>query len=74
MLSNFSPSVCPGEVTVTKTLKYLNQNNPLDKYTAYARTNNVRKEFTILDKEVFVSGVVNDMGNLLICVDENVGK
>ena len=67
----------------TKTLKYLNQNNPLDKCTAYARTNNVRiyskrtshaEVFTILDKEVFVSGVVNDMGNLLICVEVNAGK
>ena len=64
-------------------MKYLNQNNPLDECTAYARTNNVRiyskrtshaEVFTILDKEVFVSGVVNDMGNLLICVEVNAGK
>ena len=28
---------------------------------------------TILDKEVFVSGIVNGMGNLVICVEENAG-
>lgn len=67
----------------TKTLKYLNQNNPLYKYTAYARTNNVRiyskrtshaEVLTILEKEIFVSGIVDDMENLLICVEVNAGK
>ena len=29
---------------------------------------------TILEKEIFVSGIVDDMENLLICVEVNAGK
>lgn len=66
----------------TKTLNYLNQNNPLVICKAYSRTNNVRifskkmshvESLTILDQEVFVWGIVNDMGNLVIYVKENAG-
>ena len=67
----------------TKASNYLNQKSPLDKCKAYLRTNNVRvyskrtsctKSTMILEQEVFVSGLVNDTGDLVICFEENIGK
>ena len=67
----------------TKTLNYLNRNNPLNKNTIYSRTNNVRvyakgrsceEPSMILENEVFVSGVVNHCGVTLICFEERAGQ
>ena len=67
----------------TKTLNYLNQDNPLDKCKLYSRTTNVKvyskrrsceEPTMILDQEVFVSGLVDESGDLFICFEETVGK
>ena len=67
----------------TKTLNYLNQGNPIDKCKVYSRTNNVKvyckrqsceEPTMILDREVFVSGLVDESGDLFICFQESVGK
>ena len=67
----------------TKTLNYLNRNNSLSKCKEYSRTNNVRiyskrtchvEALTVLEQEVFVSGIINQMENLVICMEENAGK
>ena len=81
VVPNLSPFISTGEVTETKTLNYLNGGNPIDKCKVYSRTNNVKvyckrqscKELTmILDQEVFVSGLVDDRGDLFICFQESV--
>ena len=67
----------------TKTLNFLNRNNPLNKNTIYSRTNNVRiyakgrsceEPSMILENEVFVSGVVKNSGVILICFQERAGQ
>ncbi len=67
----------------TKTLNFLNRNNPLNKNTIYSRTNNVtvyakgrscEEPSMILENEVFVSGVVNYCGVTLICFEERAGQ
>ena len=67
----------------TKTLNYLNRNNPLDKSKVYARTNHVRvyakgatcqEPSMILEQEVFVSGSINRRGDIFICFEERAGQ
>ena len=61
----------------TKTFNYLNRGNPLDKCKLYSRTNNVKvyskrrsceEPTLILDQEVFVSGLVNESGDLFLSI------
>jgi hypothetical protein len=61
----------------TKTLNYLNKGNPIDKCKVYSRTNSVKvyckgqsckEPMMILDKKVFVSGLIDESGDLFICL------